>query len=187
MAVRNFPAQHVAVFGIYASNVDAECGAADLISAGFASQDISVLLSDAGGSHAFAHQTAGKASAGTSAGATAGGLLGGALGILAGTGALVIPGIGPLVAAGPIAAGLAGLGAQGTVGALVGALSGLGIPEHEAMRYEGRVVEGGTLLAVHCESPMRVKRAMQVFNSSGADLVASSLESRSERIELALI
>ena len=184
MAVRNVPANNIAVFGIYASTFDAECGAADLISAGFSSRDISVLLPDAGSKHAMAHEKARNAAEGTSAGATAGGLLGGALGILAGVGALVIPGIGPIVAAGPM---LAGLGAGGAGGGLVAALLGFGIPEPEAKRYEGRVVEGGTLLSVHCDSPMRVKRATQIFNSSGADHVVSCNESRTERVELAAI
>jgi hypothetical protein len=63
----------------------------------------------------------------------------------------------------------------------------LGIPEYEATRYEGRVMDGGTLLSVHCDGPLRVKRATQILNSSGADHVAASSESRSERVELAVI
>jgi hypothetical protein len=70
---------------------------------------------------------------------------------------------------------------------LVGALVGLGVPEYEARRYEGRVRDGGTLLSVHCESDTRVKRAKQVLNSSGADDVASSEESRSEKVQWAVI
>jgi hypothetical protein len=170
--------KNIAVFGIYPSSLDAERGAADLISAGFSSPDISVLLPDLRSS---------KAPEGSSAGATAGGLLGGALGILAGAGALVIPGIGPMVAAGPILAGLAGPGVGGAVGGLVGALAGLGVPEDEAKRYEGRVKDGGTLLSVHCENPARAKRAKQVLNSSGADDVACSEESRSEKVQWAVI
>jgi len=184
-------AKNIAVFGIYSSSIDAECGAADLISAGFAATDISVLLSDVhgahhAGSHEVGHAKATKAPEGASAGATAGGLLGGALGILAGVGALLIPGIGPMVAAGPILAGLAGLGAGGAVGGLMGALVGLGIPEYEAKRYEGGVKDGGTLLSVHCDSPGQVKRAKQVLNSSGAEHVAASTESRSSKVELAV-
>jgi rhodanese-related sulfurtransferase len=172
--------RNIAVYGIYPSSFDAERGAADLISAGFFSQDISVLLPDV-------REKAAKAPVGTSAAAAAGGLLGGALGILAGVGALVIPGVGPLVAAGPLVAGLAGLGAGGAVGGLAGALVSLGIPEYEARRYEGRVADGATLLSVHCESPARVKRAKQVLNSSGADDVAASGESRSETLDMAVI
>ncbi len=165
---------NVAVFGIYPSSFDAECGAADLISAGFAANGISVLLSDVRGK-------------GASAGASAGGLLGGALGILAGVGALVIPGIGPMVAAGPLLAGLGGLDAGGTGGGLAEALVGLGIPEYEAKRYEGGVKDGGTLLSVHCDSPAQIKRAKQVLHSSGAEHVAASHESRSSKVELAVI
>jgi hypothetical protein len=166
----------IAVFGIYPSSLDAERGAADLISAGYSSHDISVLLADVR----------------SGAGASAGGLLGGALGILTGAGALQIPGVGPIVAAGPLLAGLAGLGVGGAAGGLMGALVGLGIPEYEARRYEGRVKDGGTLLSVRCESPAQVKRAKQVLNSSGADDVAAcnetrSDETRSENVGLALI
>jgi hypothetical protein len=81
------------------------------------------------------------------------GVIGGTLGVLAGVGALAIPGVGPLIAAGPIMAGLASLGVGGAVGGLVGALVGMGIPEYEAKRYEGRVKSGGTLLSVHCDTP----------------------------------
>jgi hypothetical protein len=176
----NVPAKNIAVFGIYLSSFDAECGAADLISAGYSSRDISVLLPDVRSL---------KAAEGTTDGVTAGGLLGGALGILAGAGGLVIPGVGPILAAGPILAGLAGsgAGAEGAAGGLGGALVGFGIPEYEAQRYEGRVTDGGTLLSVHCTGPAQVKRAKQIFNSSGADHVAACNESRSERVELAVI
>ncbi len=174
-------AKNIAVFGIYSSSIDAECGAADLISAGFAASVISVLLSDVQGTHGT------KAPEGASAGATAGGLLGGALGILAGVGALLVPGIGPMVAVGPLLTGLADFGAGGAVGGLMGAFVGLGIPEYEAKRYEGGVKDGGTLLSVHCDSPGQVKRATQVLNSSGAEHVAASTESRSSKVELAVL
>jgi rhodanese-related sulfurtransferase len=187
MAVRNDPKNDIAVFGIYPSSFDAECGAADLISAGFPSRDISVMLTDEHSKHASGHVKATKAPEGTSAGATAGGLLGGALGILAGVGAIVLPGVGAMVAAGPLVAGLTGLGAGGALGGLVGALVGVGIPEYEAKRYEGRIRDGGTLLSVHCDSPARVKRAKQVLHSSGADHVAASHESRSARVEVAVL
>ena len=177
MIARNVPAKKVAVFGIYPSSFDAEGGAADLISAGYSSRDISVLLLDVRSL---------KASAGTTAGVTAGGILEGALGILTGVGAVVIPGVGPILAAGPIHAGLPSLGAAGGVGGLVGTLQGFGISEYEALRYEGRVTDGGTLLSVHCTSPAQVKRAKQILNSSGADHVVASSESRSERAELAV-
>jgi len=164
----------IGVLGVYASSLDAERGAADLISAGFSSPDISVLLPDV--------RSKREAPQASSAGATAGGLLGGALGILTGVGALVIPGVGPILAAGPFMAALAGLGVAGPQG-LAGALVGLGVPEYEAKRYEGRVKDGGTLLSVHCEGAARVKRAKQVLNSSGADDVAATGESGSATVQ----
>ena len=160
--------KNVAVFGIYPSSLDAEQGAADLISAGYPSRYISVLV-------------------GTSTGTTLSAPLDGALGILTGHRALTIPGAAPLRAAGPMLLGLADLGVGGAIGALVGALVGLGLPEYESKRYVVCVTAGGTLLSVHCDTPVRVKRAMQVFNSSGAEGVAASSESRSDRIELAVI
>jgi hypothetical protein len=106
----------------------------------------------------------------------AGGAIGGTLGLLTGIGALAIPGLGPFIAAGPIMATLAGLGAGGAVGGLLGALSGLGIPEYEAKRYEGRVKNGGVLLAVHCDTSDQVSRAKTVLKDSGAEDVASAGE-----------
>jgi hypothetical protein len=106
-----------------------------------------------------------------------GGVIGGTLGLLAGAGALAIPGIGPLLAAGPIVAGLAGLGAGGAVGGFVGALVGMGVPEFEAKRYEGRVKGGGTLLSVHCDTSEQVDRARHLLAGAGATDVSSTSES----------
>jgi len=89
---------------------------------------MSVPLPDSRSTKEFAHQKDTKAPEGTTVGVTAGGVIGGTLGVLAGIGALAIPGVGPLIAAGPITAGLAGLGVGGAVGGLVGALVGDGYP-----------------------------------------------------------
>ena len=97
-------------------------------------------------------------------------------GVAASLGLLAIPGVGPLIAAGPIMGALAGLGVGGTVGGLVGALVGLGIPEYEAKRYEGRVKDGGVLLSVHCDSSQEVSRAKDILKATGADDVSSSGE-----------
>jgi len=148
-----------------------------LIGAGFSSGDISVLLPDTRSSREFAHQKDTKAPEGTAAGVTAGGVIGGTLGVLAGVGALAIPGLGPFIAAGPIVAGLAGLGVGGAVGGLVGALIGMGIPEYEAKRYEGRVRDGGTLLSVHCDTSKQIKVAKQILRESEAQDIASAGES----------
>jgi hypothetical protein len=104
-------------------------------------------------------------------------VIGGTLGVLAGVGALAIPGVGTFIAAGPIMAGLAGLGIGGAVGGLVGALVGMGIPEYEAKRYEGHVKDGGTLLSVHCDTSDQVSRAKDMLKSTGATDIASTGES----------
>lgn len=96
--------------------------------------------------------------------------------MLAGIGALAIPGVGPLLAAGPIMGALAGLGVGGAVGGLVGALVGMGIPEYEAKRYEGRVKDGGILVSVHCDSSEEVSRAKDILKATGAEDIASSGE-----------
>src|SRR5438270_1008318 len=108
----------------------------DLKVAGFASNDISVLLPDKSGTRDFAHEKATKAPEGAVTGASTGGVLGGVLGWLVGIGALAIPGLGPFIAAGPIMAALSGAAVGGAAGGLIGSLIGMGIPEYEAKRYE---------------------------------------------------
>jgi hypothetical protein len=169
--------KNTAVFGIYKSAEHAERAVDSLIAAGFASPSISVLLPDTGSTRDFAHQKDTKAPEGATAGVTAGGVVGGTLGVLAGIGALAIPGLGPFIAAGPIMAGLAGLGVGGAVGGLVGALVGMGIPEYEAKRYEGQVKGGGTLLSVHCDTSDQISRAKDLLKGTGATDIASTGES----------
>ncbi len=168
--------KNIAVFGIYKSQEQAERAVDTLIAAGYPSAAISVLLPDNRSSKEFAHQKDTKAPEGTTVGASAGGLIGGALGVLAGIGALAIPGVGPLIAAGPIMAGLAGLGVGGAVGGLVGALVGMGIPEYEAKRYEGHVKNGGTLLSVHCDTSEQISRAKDLLKGTYATDIASTGE-----------
>jgi hypothetical protein len=168
-----------AVFGIYAAPAQAETAFNELLKAGFTSDDVSVLMPDRAGARPLVHEKETKAPEGTATGATTGGVIGGALGVLVGLGTLAIPGIGPLLAAGPIVAGLAGLGAGGAVGGLIGGLVGLGIPEYEAKRYEGRVRQGAVLLSVHCETAGEVLRAKEVLTGSGASDVAAAGEAHS--------
>jgi hypothetical protein len=165
------------VFGIYTSVAHAEQTVDHLMAAGFSSGDVSVLLPDNQSTKDFAHQKDTKAPEGTTAGVTAGGAIGGTLGVLAGIGALAIPGLGPFIAAGPIMAGLAGLGVGGAVGGLIGALVGMGIPEYEAKRYEGRIKEGGILLSVHCDTSEEINRAEKILKETGAEDISSASES----------
>jgi hypothetical protein len=177
---------NTAVYGIYASRTAAEHGADTLISAGFRQADISVLMADVQSTREFAHEKNTKAPEGATTGAVAGGAIGGAVGWFAGIGALAIPGIGPLMAAGPIVAVLAGVGAGGAVGTFVGALIGMGIPEYEAKRYEGHVKNGGILISVHCDNSDWVGKAKHILKGTGAEDVASAGEkgsSTTHRIE----
>src|ERR1700688_322112 len=152
-----------AVFGIFHNQNQAERVVDRLREEGFSNDDISVLLQDSQGSKDFAHEKNTKAPEGATTGVTAGGVIGGTLGLLAGIGALAIPGLGPFIAAGPIMGALAGAGVGGAGGGLVGALVGMGIPEYEAKRYEGHVKNGGVLLSVHCDTSEQVTRAKDVL------------------------
>jgi hypothetical protein len=173
-------AKNQVVYGIYADRLDVERAVDRFLAAGFRNEDISVLLPENLGTKEFAHERHTKAPEGTATGATAGGVVGGTLGLLAGIGALAIPGLGPFIAAGPIMGALAGLGAGGVVGGLVGALVGTGIPEYEAKRYEGLIKSGGILMSVHCDDSDWVSRAKQLMKDTGADDISSTGEASAD-------
>jgi hypothetical protein len=144
---------------------------------GFSRDDISALFPDTHGTSAFAREKGTQAPESAVAGAGTGAVFGGTLGWLAGVGALAIPGVGPLVAVGPIAATLSGAAVGGTLGGLVGALMGWGVPEPEAKRYEGRIKEGGILISVHADNSNEVKRVKAIYEQVGAQDVAVAGES----------
>src|SRR5881394_4444027 len=164
---------NTSVYGIYRTRQQAERGVDRLLMAGFRNQDISALMPENMGTKEFAHDKGTKAPEGAATGAGAGAAIGGTLGLLAGIGALAIPGLGPFIAAGPIMGALAGAGTGGVVGGLIGALVGLGIPEYEAKRYEGMVREGGILTSVHCDNSDWVKRAKDILERTGAQDISS--------------
>ena len=140
-----------------------------LTQSGFSSNDISVLFPDKETTHEFSHEKNTKAPEGAVTGAATGGVLGGTLGLLAGIGALAIPGVGPFIAAGPLLAALSGAAAGATVGGIAGGLIGLGIPELEAKRYENRISEGNILISVLTESSDEVSRAKEILERAGAE------------------
>ena len=148
--------------------------------AGFSNNDVSVLLPDRAGSRDFAHEHHTKAPEGAATGAVVGGLAAGALGWLVGIGSLAIPGVGPLIAAGPIMAALSGAAAGGAVGGLAGALVGLGIPEYEAKQYEGKVKNGNILISVHTDDSRQRQMAKEIFERAHAEDVSSTGEARVE-------
>src|SRR5712664_1678955 len=177
--------KNTAVFGIYSSYGQVESAVDSLRAAGFRNTDISVLFPENVGSKDFAHHKGTKAPEGATTGAGTGALIGGGLGWLAGIGALAIPGLGPFIAAGPIMAALAGAGVGGAVGGLTGALIGMGIPEYEAKRYEGRVKDGGILLSVHSDSSNESKRAKEILQRTGAQDVSSTGEASGDKSTVA--
>ena len=171
------------VFGIVKTHSQAEQIVEDLQDAGFPVSEISVLLPDNEGKHDIGHVKATKAPEGATTGATTGGVTGGVLGLLAGVGALAIPGVGPFIAAGPIMAALSGAAIGATTGGVVGGLIGLGIPEIEAKRYEGKLKSGNYLIAVHAGDGEEVDRAKEVFKNAGAeDICTSSMSKTPEAV-----
>ena len=172
--------KNTVVYGIYRTRDMAETAVDRMLTSGFRNEDISVLLQDNVGTKDFAHEKQTKAPEGTTTGVVAGGAIGGTLGLLAGIGALAIPGLGPFIAAGPIMATLAGIGSGGVVGGILGALVGMGIPEYEAKRYEGRIKEGGILLSVHCDNSDWVKKAKDMLKQTGAEDISSTGEASAD-------
>src|SRR6266700_2850504 len=172
--------KNTAVFGIYPSYTAVEIGVDALRAAGFRNSDISALFPENAGARDFAHEKNTKAPEGATTGAGTVVVLGGAMGWLLGIGAIAIPGVGPFIAAGPIMAALAGAGVGGAVGGIAGALVGMGIPEYEAKRYEGRIKNGGILLSVHCDDAAWTKRAKSILEETGAQDVSSAGESSAD-------
>jgi hypothetical protein len=164
------------VFCIATSRQQAERVVDQLKGANFSNNDISVLFPDKGTTHDFAHEKNTKAPEGAVTGASTGGVIGGALGWVAGIGALAIPGVGPFIAAGPIIAALSGAAVGAAVGGIAGGLIGLGIPEIEAKRYEGKIKEGNILISVHTDSSEEITRAKDIFTRAGAQDVCTTGE-----------
>jgi hypothetical protein len=176
--------KNVAVFAIYSTRVAVERATEELGVAGFSGADISVLMPrNIDGSNDMGTEASSKAPEGAVTGVATGGAIGGALGALAGAGLLVIPGLGPFLAAGPIMAGLAGLGAGTVVGGIAGALIGMGLPEYEAKRYEGHVQNGGILISVHCDTAGEIARAKEIMKSTGGTHISSSGEAMVDTVE----
>ena len=169
-----------AVFGLYVTRRQVENAVDELKAQGFRNTDISVLLPENVGTKDFAHEKGTKAPEGMATGATSGAVVGGALGWLAGIGALAIPGVGPLIAAGPIIAALTGVGVGGAVGGITGGLVGLGIPEYEAKRYEGRIKGGSILLSVHTDDSKWTDKAERILKDTGAEDISSTSETKGD-------
>lgn len=172
--------KNISVYGIYKTRLECEEGVETLRRHGFRAEDISVLFPDNVGSKDLNVSKSSKAPEGAATGGGVGATAGGILGWLVGVGSLAIPGVGPLIAAGPIMAALAGMGAGAALGGATGALIGLGIPEYEAIRFEGRIKSGGILVSVHCDNSDWAERAKRYLKDTAAEDVASSAEAKAD-------
>jgi uncharacterized protein (TIGR02271 family) len=141
------------IVGLFDAFTDAQGAVKDLANKGFSRDAISLAANDATGE--YAKSTASNAEwSGTATGATTGAAVGGVGGLLLGLGALAIPGIGPIIAAGPLVAALTGAGIGAMAGGMIGALTDVGVPEEEAGYYAEGVRRGGTLVTINAEDNM---------------------------------
>jgi hypothetical protein len=145
---------------------------------GVAESEISVIAPDTAGTHDVGHIKATKAPEGATTGALSGGTVGGVVGLLAGLGALAIPGVGPLIAAGPIMAALSGIAAGGAAGGLIGGLVGLGIPELEAKVYQDKLEKGNYMIGAHPLDSDQKSRIEDAFKEEGLENVCTVGESK---------
>jgi hypothetical protein len=164
------------VFCIATSRAQADLIVDQLKVANFSNTDISALFADKDSSHDFAHEKHTKAPEGAVTGAVTGGVVVGTLGWIAGIGALAIPGVGPFIAAGPIMAALSGAAIGAAAGGITGGLIGMGIPELEAKRYEGKIKEGNILISVHTENSDEIAKAKDIFTKAGAQDICATGE-----------
>jgi hypothetical protein len=172
-------ARDLVAYGIYPDRVSFEAALEALRAANFRNSDVSAVLPERDRTTKdLAHEINTKAPEGAVTGAGTGAAVGGVLGWLVGVGALAIPGIGPLVAAGPVVAALAGAGAAGATGGLIGGLIGAGIPGVEAKRFAGRIREGGYLISVHCDDSDWARRAEEILEATGGRDVVKTSEAK---------
>jgi hypothetical protein len=164
--------------GLYADRDAAERGIRRFHEAGYEPNRIGIIARNRDEAGRLADDTGADMASGAATGAVAGGLLGGLAGLLVGTGALAIPGIGPVVAAGVWATTLgtagataaAGAGIGAVAGGVIGALTGLGFSDEEATYYDRGIREGRYFVSVEDED---MARANRVFDETGADYYRS--------------
>jgi hypothetical protein len=151
------------ITGLFDTMNDAQSAAKELMDRGISREDISLVARDTSDGTTHEHEVGAENGAG--AGAVGGTVVGGAVGLLVGAGLLAIPGIGPVLAIGPLAAAIGtaaaavgatalGAGVGAGIGGLAGGLIGAGVPEEQAHAYAEGVRRGGTLMTVNVESGM---------------------------------
>lgn len=171
-----------------------------LRNSGFANENISVLFSENNrlksekitedptkdssfvkNHSSIGHEKHTKAPEGATTGTITGGIIGGAIGLLIGIGAIVIPGLGAFIAAGPLIAALSGAAVGGGIGLITGALIGLGIPEMEAKLYESSLKAGHILVCVHCDTHDQIHHVKEIFKECDASQICTAEEVKSSR------
>ena len=166
------------VFGIYESRSAVESAIRGFKDAGFSGSEISVILPEKRGSKEMVNETDAKAP--QSATVAPGTGIGGALEWLVGLGAMTLPGLGPVIAVGPLVAALAAVGGTGASASFAGLLVALGMSEVDARQYEQQLQKGEVLVAIRCQSPEHCQRAKEIMEITRADHIAYAGESFNE-------
>jgi len=157
------------IVGMFDNLTDAHGAVRELVTMGWSRDDISLVAGDTKGEYTTQTGTLSDEMSATAAGASTGAILGGLGGLLVGLGTLAIPGVGPLIAAGPLATTLLGAGVGAAAGGLLGALIDVGIPEEQANYYAEGVRRGGILVSVKAEEDgMMVDRAVNILERHNA-------------------
>lgn len=154
------------VIGVFDSHDQVERAVNDLKERGFNEREISIVAREDNGQGGNEGGNQGGMMGNGSevrSGVATGGAIGGVAGLLAGAGALAIPGIGPILAAGPLAAALSGA----VTGGIAGGLIDFGIPEERGRHFEQRLREGRLLGLVKCDAN-RADQAERIFRDNGA-------------------
>jgi hypothetical protein len=163
--------QYQRAIGTFRNKQEAERALHELKNSGFSMDRVSILAKDTERNEQIAGNRVKdrgdtEAQEGAGIGATTGTVLGGLGGLLVGLEALLIPGVGPFLAAGTIATTLAGAGIGAAAGGIVGALTGLGIPEEEARNYSDHVSQGEYLVIIE-GTEAEIERASIIFSDRG--------------------
>ena len=164
------------IVGSFDSFNDAHQVANDLRAAGFLDSDISIVANNAAGEYREDTRVTTDNGSATAKGAVTGAVVGGGAGLAASLAGLAIPGIGPIIAAGPIVATLAGAGTGAVAGGLIGGLVDLGVPENDAQYYAESVRRGGALVTVRADES-RADEVAAILRERGA----VDIEGRVER------
>ncbi len=165
----------ITVFGTYTSRELLETAIVVSRSVGFRDTDVSILVPQGG--DAAEHPQKEPGEGGTAKLGSNIVLSGGGLGVL-GAGMVVVPSMGPMLAAGPILTALSRGQAEMTVADVTTWLIGMGIPAYQARRYQALLQRGSLLAALHADNAAWVKKAKRVIEGTGAQNVFEADEAK---------